>query len=118
MQRESSSSVQIFWPKTDRKEIIRQLKEKLKLLDAQLPLSYVVLFGSYAQGNYTVASDIDLLIIYRGKRREDAFMTAKKVLDIRMLEPHIYSEDEHETLKKTIHRMAKDGIVLFALPHL
>jgi len=42
-----------------------ELKERLYLL-------LVVLFGSYAKGNYTVASDVDLLVVYDGEKREDA----------------------------------------------
>jgi len=82
-------------------------------LEAELPISLVVLFGSYARGNYTVASDVDLLIIYRGKARKDAFATVKKTLDIPLLEPHVHSEDEYERLNGVIGRMIAKGMVLF-----
>ena len=72
------------------------------------------MFGSYAQGNYTVASDVDLLIIYRGKERKDAFATVKKALDIPLLEPHVYSEDEYKRLKSLIARMIVKGVVLLS----
>jgi hypothetical protein len=84
-------------------------------LAKNLPLSSVVLFGSYAQGNYTVASDVDLLVVYEGKVRKDAFSTVKKSLDIPLLEPHVYSEDEYKRLKSVIGRMIADGVVLFSL---
>ena len=71
----SSSSVRIFYPRFDREELIHNVKEKIGKLSGKLPISLVVLFGSYAQGNYTVASDVDLLIVYRGKERKDAFAT-------------------------------------------
>ena len=115
MQKESSSSVRIFYPRFNREELIKRLKEKLGDLVKKLPLSSVVLFGSYAQGNYTVASDVDLLIVYRGKERRDAFATVKKTLDIPLLEPHVYSEDEYKRLKDLIGRMIADGVVLFSL---
>lgn len=114
MQKKSSSSVRIFYPKFDRKALIQQLKKKLGNLARELPLSLVILFGSYARGNYTVGSDIDLLIVYRGKKKKDAFAIAKKTLDIPMLEPHLYSEDEYEPLKKTIDQMTSGGVVIFS----
>ncbi len=118
MQRESSSSVRIFYPKFDKKELIQKLKKKIEELAGKLPLSLVVLFGSYAQGNYTVASDVDLLVIYRGKERKDAFATVKKTLEIPLLEPHVHSEEQYEKLKPTIDRMIADGVVLFFLEKL
>jgi predicted nucleotidyltransferase len=114
MRKESSSSVQIFYPKFDKKELIQKLKKKIEELAKELPLSLVVLFGSYAQGNYTVASDVDLLIIYRGKERKDAFATVRKTLDIPLLEPHVHSEDEYRTLRSVIARMIAKGVVLFS----
>lgn len=115
MQKESPSSVRIFYPRFNREELIKRLKEKLGDLAKKLPLSSVVLFGSYAQGNYTIASDVDLLIVYGGKKRKDAFATVKKTLDIPLLEPHVYSEDEYKRLKDVIGRMIADGVVLFSL---
>jgi predicted nucleotidyltransferase len=114
MRKESSAPVQVFYPKFDKEELIRKLKKKIEKLAGKLPLSSVVLFGSYAQGNYTVASDVDLLVIYRGKERQDAFATVKKTLDIPLLEPHVHSEAEYERLKTVIDRMIADGVVLFS----
>ncbi len=107
------SSVRVFFPKFDRTELLRRLAERMAALDSVLPLLRVVLFGSYAQGNYTVASDVDLLVVYQGQPREDAFAIVKKVLAIPALEPHVYSEDEFETARRHIQRMTEGGIVLF-----
>ena len=63
MRRRSSSSVHIFYPKFDKEEIILGLSERLKELEEKLPLVHVVLFGSYAEGNYTVGSDVDILVV-------------------------------------------------------
>lgn len=115
MQGESSSSVQIFYPKFDRDELIQALKGKIQELQEKLSLSWVVLFGSYARGNYTVASDVDLLVIYKGKKRKDAFATVKKTLDIPLLQPHVYSEEEYQRLRNNIDRMIASGLILF--PH-
>jgi predicted nucleotidyltransferase len=114
MRKESSSSVQVFYPKLDKKALIQKLKKRIKELAKELPLSLAVLFGSYAQGNFTVASDVDLLIIYRGKERKDAFALVKKTLDIPLLEPHVHSEDEYKRLRSLISRMTAKGVILFA----
>ena len=113
MRKEPSSSVRIFYPKFDKEELIQKLKKKMEELAGKLPLSLVVLFGSYARGNYTVASDVDLLVVYRGKERKDAFATVKRTLDIPLLQPHVHSEDEYERLGEVIGRMIADGVVLF-----
>ena len=113
MLKKSSGSVQIFYPKFNREELIQAIRKKLGDLNKKLPLQLVVLFGSYAKGNYTVASDADLLVIYRGKERKDAYATVKKTLGVSRLEPHVYPDSEYEKMKKTIGKMTKDGVVLF-----
>ena len=113
MHKESSSSVRIFYPRLNRAEVIQLLSQGLSKLQVELPLELVVLFGSYAKGNYTVGSDVDLLIIYRGDPRPGAYRVVKKVLNVPRLEPHLYTEDEYRRLKPTLDRMSADGIVLF-----
>jgi predicted nucleotidyltransferase len=93
--------------------LIQKLKEELKKLEDKLPLALVVLFGSYAKGNYTAASDVDLLVVYKGEEREDAFATVKKTVSIPRLEPHIYSEREYEGLAGTLNRMIEGGVMLY-----
>lgn len=94
-------------------EGISLIKGKLNQLEAKLPLSRVVLFCSYPRGSYTVASDIDLLVVYRGKIHRDPFLLVKDTLRISGLEPHIYREDEYEDNKEVVKRMEEDGIVLW-----
>jgi hypothetical protein len=79
-------------------------------LKEKLPVKRAVLFGSYAKGRHTIASDIDLLIIYSGKPRRDAYELVKRTLNIRRLEPHIYSEGEYRQVEMTVERMIRDGI--------
>lgn len=114
MQRRSSNSVRIFYPEFDREKLLQILSERLKELEAKLPLIRVVLFGSYAHGNYTVGSDVDLLIVYSGEARADAYAMAKRTLDIPRLEPHLYTEKDYKKMKGTISKMLEGGIVLLA----
>ncbi len=113
MHKRSSSSVRVFYPKIDRTKLLQILSKQLKELEAKLPLVRVVLFGSYAKGNYTVRSDVDLLIVHQGKPRADAYATAKEVLSVPRLEPHLYTQEEYERLKGNLDRMSTGGIVLF-----
>jgi len=58
-------------------------------LKKELPISMVVLFGSYAIEKYTAASDIDLLVVYKGEKRADDFAIIKKTYSVRIrLESH------------------------------
>ena len=113
MRKESFSSAKIFWPKLSREELLRLLAERLPELEQKLPLVLVILFGSYAKGNYTAGSDVDLLVIYRGNPRTDAYEIVWKTLRIPNLEPHVYAEEEHRALQETLGRMTEGGIVLF-----
>jgi hypothetical protein len=105
--------VRIFYPRFNKDEVLKLLCERLGKLEAELPLSRVVLFGSYAKGRYNVGSDIDLLIVYRGEEREDAYATTKRLLDLPLLEPHLYTEEQHKKLKSTLDKMAEGGIELY-----
>jgi|GEM_PF-665444 len=112
MQSRSSSSVRIFYPALSQAEVISRLRMGVRELEKQLPLVYVVLFGSYAKGNYTVGSDIDLLVVYKGEARPGAYACVKKILDLPRLEPHVYTEAEYERLRGTLCTMTEGGIVL------
>ena len=96
MRRRSSNSVRVFYPKFDKGEIVRVLSERVKELGEKLPLIRIVLFGSHAKGNYTVGSDVDILVVYRGEKRDDAYALVKKILDIPRLERRGIRADEGE----------------------
>ncbi len=112
MQTRSSSSVKVFSLRYRREELITLLQARLPALVAVMPLKRVVLFGSWAQGKATAFSDIDLLVIYADPPRDDAYRLVRRVLGLRGLEPHVYSQQEAEQVKATVERMARDGIPL------
>jgi len=109
-----SGSVRIFYPEFDKERLIQILRERVKDLETKLPLDRVVLFGSYSQNRYTVGSDIDLLIVYDGKTRQDAYTLTKKTIDILRLEPHLFTVQEYEILKPTLDKMTEKGVLLFS----
>jgi len=110
----SSTSVRVFYPKFDQGYLLRILPERLKILQRELHLLRVVLFGSYAKGNFTVGSDVDLLIVYKGGKRADAYAVAKRTLNIPQLEPHLYSEDEYKEMEGIINKMSDGGILILS----
>ena len=89
------------------------MQEHLLELQRLLHVKLVALFGSYAKGNYTVASDVDVLVIYEGQARENAYNLVLEAFPIPRLEPHVYSEEDYSRLKSTLDRMMAGGIVIF-----
>lgn len=112
MRSESSGSVKIFSPPYDRERLIALLRDRLPALNADLPLRSVVLFGSWAVRRATAFSDVDLLVIYAGPARENAYRLVRTTLGLRGLEPHVYSEPEARALGSTLERMTRDGVPL------
>lgn len=57
-----SRNKQVMYKKPDKK-IVSVINRYVDELRKDIPVSRVFLFGSYATGNYTVHSDIDLIIV-------------------------------------------------------
>ena len=112
MPRGSSGSVKVFYPRYSRAGQIRLLNEHMPALRALFPVTRVVLFGSWATGRATAFSDIDLLVVYGGRTREDAYRLVRQAVPLKGLEPHVYSEQEAERLAPTLERMTREGVVL------
>jgi predicted nucleotidyltransferase len=108
----SSGSLRVFYPRLNREELVAELRRQLPALEAVLPLTRVVLFGSWAGGRATAFSDVDLLVVYAGAAREDANRLIRGTLKLRGLEPHVYTDEEATALRPTIDRMTRDGIRL------
>lgn len=113
MPKPSTSSVKVFYPQFDTQKVIEILQERIEEIKPEIPLKLVVLFGSYAKGNYTARSDIDLLIVYKGQEREDAYKVIWKGIQIPRLQLHLYTEEEYSRAKTTIERMLKEGKTIY-----
>ncbi|MGQ9696229.1 MAG: nucleotidyltransferase domain-containing protein [Thermodesulfobacteriota bacterium] len=109
----SSGSVKIFYPSYKLPELVKFLKDRVQLLAEVLLLRRVAIFGSWAKSRETAFSDIDLMVIYVGAHREDGYALLKKTLNLRGLEPHVFSEEEAQPLKPAIDRMTRDALVFF-----
>jgi len=114
MRQRSSGSVKVFYPPWTREALLVRLREGMTTLREVLPLVRVVLFGSYARGRQTVASDIDLLVVYAGAVRDDAYALVRRTLDLRRLEPHVYAEEEYTQVSETLERMVQDSTTVYS----
>jgi hypothetical protein len=89
----------------------------MRELSKELGLCLVVLFGSYARGDHTVASDIDLLVVYEGPERPGAYDLVWDTLQLPNLQLHLYTKEKYEELKRSGSSFLKEaerGTVLWA----
>jgi predicted nucleotidyltransferase len=95
---------------------ITQINRKyLAALQAHpIPIQQVYLFGSYARGNYTEWSDIDLAIvsnIFEGNRMDDRHKIQKITLSIStLLEIHPYRPEDFTEEDPFVREILKTGI--------
>ncbi|MEM3404114.1 MAG: nucleotidyltransferase domain-containing protein [Nitrososphaeria archaeon] len=116
MEGESSDSVKVYYPKYSREKVIALVKAKIQELKNRIPLVKVILFGSYAKNRQTVASDIDILVLYSGEKVKDDYHIAWDILQIPEAQLHIYTVEEFERLKTSGSAFPKEiekGIVLY-----
>ena len=112
MEPRSSSTVRVFSPPFNRGQLVRLLRERLPRVQAELPVTRAVLFGSWSRDQATAFSDIDLLIVYADPVRDDAHKLVWKCIGLRGLEPHVYSDSEAAGIRPTLDQMARGGIDL------
>lgn len=107
-----STSVRVVYPRHSRAELVSHLRARLPRLAEQLPLERAVLFGSWARARATAASDVDVLVVYSGPPRPDAYALVWRTLDLPGLEPHVYAAAEAQAVGSVIERMAVGGVDL------
>ena len=93
-----------------RRKVETALQHYLKRISAQIKVHQAILFGSYAQDNYSPGSDIDIAIISDdlpsdpGKR----FAMLKDTVLGLDLQPFAYTKEEWETMMKTHSSFARE----------
>jgi predicted nucleotidyltransferase len=95
----SSEGVRIYYPKYQKERLIELLREGSRRLSRVLPLREDVVFGSYEEGRQTVASDVDVLIVYDDPKREDDYAVCAEAFGLENLEAHVYTVSECERLR-------------------
>ena len=98
MQNKSSSSVEVRF--LDRDEVIRALREAVAEAKARYPeIVKVYLFGSFVNGTWTAASDVDLIVVVRKEFREFADSCPYQIYTRAIpTDSLVYSEAEFERL--------------------
>lgn len=107
------SSARVSYPKWTREEVLEALRSGIETLAGSFPVERAILFGSYARGEHTVASDIDLLVVYRGDGSGDAYGAIKRAIDLRGLEPHPVTVEEYTRRRSHFDRMTEGGEVIY-----
>lgn len=110
----SSGSARVSYPSYSRDEVIARLRQELRALSEELGIVRAVLFGSYATGRQTVASDIDLLVVVRHGNRDEVYKALRKKVGLRGLEPHVLTLEEYEAMRGTlwIRTVEREGVVI------
>ncbi len=117
MGKKLSDSVKFYYPRFNRESLIEYLKLKALELKEKIPLAKLILFGSYAKNRYTAASDIDVLIIYKGNRLSDDYHIIWDTLQLPEVQLHIYTLDEFEKLKSSGSSFPKEvekGVIVYS----
>lgn len=92
------SQVRVSYPVLGKKQVTEKLRLARSRLEKKLPVSKMILYGSYATGRYTAGSDIDVLVVYSGEQREDAYRLVIDEVALPRLEPKVYSEEQFNAL--------------------
>lgn len=114
MPKKYSSSVKVFFPRFSREDVIREIARCVKEFSESLGLCKVILFGSYSKGNYTVASDIDLLIVFDDEKSSEDEIRKTLMANIKLprVELHILLRKDFETASSSgwIKTVVEEGI--------
>jgi predicted nucleotidyltransferase len=110
-----------------RKKVETALQHYLKRISTQVKVHQVILFGSYAQDDYSPGSDIDIAIIAQGLPSDpgERFVMLKDTVRGLDLQPFAYTTKEWEKMLETNSSFASEiithGKVLLSdqveLPH-
>jgi predicted nucleotidyltransferase len=98
--------VKVAYPTLSRAELLSHLRKASAKLQRSLPITRVVLFGSYATNRHTAASDIDLIVVYKDPPKEDAYKIVVNELQLPRLEPRVYTENQYNALMKQSPKFA------------
>ena len=117
IQKKSYNSVKVFW--LNRDLLIKKLKKCIKtFVDKRKEVEEIILFGSFAEDNFTAFSDIDLIFIVSESKerfidRASIYMNFFKDINLE-LDIFVYTKEEVKKLDISLLKTArKTGKVLF-----
>lgn len=92
----------------DKEQALKLAKKYKEMVAEKLPLKAVYLYGSYAKGNFTEDSDIDIAVVV-DKLNDNFFVDTPLLWKLRrkistLIEPVLITEDESNPLYHDILR--------------
>jgi len=110
------SRVRVTYPSLSRSQVVEKLRQARIRLKAKLPVSKMILYGSYAKGCYTAGSDIDIIVVYEDPPRGDAYKLVVEEIGLPRVEPKVYSKEQFNVLVTNSPRFAeileKEGVTI------
>jgi hypothetical protein len=112
--------VRVTYPALTKAQVVERLTRAYAGLRRRLPVTKMILYGSYAQGRHTAGSDIDVIVVYSGKQNHDAYRLIIEEAKLPRLEPKVYTEEQFNSMIAGSRRFAealeKEGIVIAGGP--
>jgi predicted nucleotidyltransferase len=86
--------VHVVYPSLSRADVVERLRGVRIRLQKTLPISRMILFGSYARSLHTAGSDIDVVVVYEGPERDAAYKMIMDETRLPRLELRVYNEEQ------------------------
>ena len=93
---------------------IEEIKSYIMPVVEKYPIERVILFGSYARGDASEISDIDLIVDSRGRlRNRKIFALGGELLDVLPVRVDVYDILEIANPSAMYENIQKEGVVIY-----
>jgi len=101
----------------DKRQAIRIAEEYIKTINNLFSIEKAILFGSFARGNFTDDSDIDIAVVLN--LEGDFFLTQLELMKLRRnidlrIEPHVFNSNDFTSSDPVAFEILKYGIEITA----
>jgi uncharacterized protein len=100
----------------DKTEAINISRNYANLIKSKFDFERLILFGSFAKGNYNEDSDIDIAVIFKDYDTsidmQLELMRLRRKIDSR-IEPHVFRECDFELSNPIVYEIVKYGREIF-----
>ena len=108
--------MKIFYPKYKREDLVEKLKRIFVDISRTINIKDARLFGSFAKGNNTAFSDIDIFVVVGNNQGKNVYSICWDMIGIPEIELHIYTEAEADVMRRNgnsfLKEVEKSGIML------
>ena len=93
---------------------IEEIKSYISPIIAKYPVEKVILYGSYARGDASDTSDIDLVVESRGRlRNRKIFALGGELLDVLPVRVDVYDILEITNPSAMYENIKKEGVIIY-----